>query len=190
MTAPLLCGGCHLHHGSHQRYAHRPVDGQPDAYRDLRQWRRHGHALPRRLLSLREPASPWRSEPSRAGFTFTGWNDGTNPYAAGSTYTMGLINVTLTAQWTCQPDAYRDLRQWRRHGHAPTQAPVSEGASFTVAANSFTRAGFTFTAGMTAPLLCGGHHLHHGSHQRYAHRPVECATEPHRDLWPMSVRAR
>ncbi len=37
---------------------------------------------------------------SRAGFTFAGWNDGTNTYAAGSTYTMGTSNVTLTAQWT------------------------------------------------------------------------------------------
>lgn len=33
------------------------------------------------------------------GHSFTGWNDGSNNYAAGDTYTMGTSNVTLTAQW-------------------------------------------------------------------------------------------
>ncbi len=82
---------------------------------------------------------------TRAGFTFTGWNDGTNPYAAGSTYTMGLINVTLTAQWSANPTHTVTYANGGGTGTPPTQAPVSEGASFTVAANSFTRAGFTFT---------------------------------------------
>ena len=40
---------------------------------------------------------------TRAGFTFAGWNDGTNPYPAGATYTMGTSDVTLTAQWTAIP---------------------------------------------------------------------------------------
>lgn len=34
-----------------------------------------------------------------AGLDFLGWNDGTNTYAAGATYTMGTSDVTLTAQW-------------------------------------------------------------------------------------------
>jgi uncharacterized repeat protein (TIGR02543 family) len=40
------------------------------------------------------------TNPTKAGYTFTGWSDGTLPYADGATYTMGASNVTLTAQWT------------------------------------------------------------------------------------------
>jgi uncharacterized repeat protein (TIGR02543 family) len=35
----------------------------------------------------------------RAGFSFTGWSDGTNTYAAGDNYTVASENITLTAQW-------------------------------------------------------------------------------------------
>ena len=37
---------------------------------------------------------------TRAGYSFTGWNDGANPYAASASYTMSTSNVTLTAQWS------------------------------------------------------------------------------------------
>ena len=36
----------------------------------------------------------------KSGFTFAGWNDGTNTYQPGATYTMPANNVTFTAQWT------------------------------------------------------------------------------------------
>ena len=36
---------------------------------------------------------------SKTGYRFDGWTDGTNSYAAGSTYTMGIANVTLTAKF-------------------------------------------------------------------------------------------
>ncbi len=36
---------------------------------------------------------------ARPGYTFAGWNDGTNDYATGDTYTMPDENVTITAQW-------------------------------------------------------------------------------------------
>jgi uncharacterized repeat protein (TIGR02543 family) len=35
----------------------------------------------------------------RAGFSFTGWSDGTNTFAAGDNYTVASANITLTAQW-------------------------------------------------------------------------------------------
>ena len=38
------------------------------------------------------------SAPTRSGFTFTGWNDGTNTYNAGASYTLSG-NKTFTAQW-------------------------------------------------------------------------------------------
>lgn len=44
-------------------------------------------------------AAPAAAGLSRTGYDFAGWNDGTNTYAAGSTYTMGAQDVTLTAQW-------------------------------------------------------------------------------------------
>ena len=81
---------------------------------------------------------------TRAGFTFAGWNDGTNPYAAGATYTMGTSDVTLTAQWTAIPTHTVTYASGGGTGTPPTQADVAEGASFIVAANTFTRAGFTF----------------------------------------------
>jgi uncharacterized repeat protein (TIGR02543 family) len=36
---------------------------------------------------------------SRTGFTFGGWSDGTSTYQAGSIYTVGASNISLTAQW-------------------------------------------------------------------------------------------
>jgi uncharacterized repeat protein (TIGR02543 family) len=35
----------------------------------------------------------------RAGFSFAGWSDGTNTFAAGDNYTVASANITLTAQW-------------------------------------------------------------------------------------------
>ncbi|MBR6092835.1 MAG: InlB B-repeat-containing protein [Bacteroidales bacterium] len=37
--------------------------------------------------------------PSRTGYIFNGWNDGTNTHAAGSSYTVNST-VTFTAEWT------------------------------------------------------------------------------------------
>lgn len=37
---------------------------------------------------------------TKAGYAFAGWNDGTNTYAAGSSYIMPAHAVTFTAQWT------------------------------------------------------------------------------------------
>lgn len=36
---------------------------------------------------------------TKEGKVFGGWNDGTETYEAGATYTMGSANVTLTAVW-------------------------------------------------------------------------------------------
>ncbi|NBO57107.1 MAG: hypothetical protein EBU84_21495, partial [Actinobacteria bacterium] len=47
---------------------------------------------------------------SRTGYTFAGWSDGVNTYAAGATYpASGTVstNVTLTAQWTANTYAVR-----------------------------------------------------------------------------------
>jgi uncharacterized repeat protein (TIGR02543 family) len=38
--------------------------------------------------------------PTRRGYTFVKWNDGTSDFNPGATYTVGAGNVVLTAQWT------------------------------------------------------------------------------------------
>ena len=85
--------------------------------------------------------------PTKAGFTFAGWNDGTTTYAAGASYTLnsnGAAAIIFTAQWTAVvvTDAYsyntaggsrpRPVGQW-----------VLDGSSITLAAAP-TKAGFTF----------------------------------------------
>ena len=73
---------------------------------------------------------------SRAGFTFNGWNDGSANYAAGASYTMGVSNVTLTAQWVANGTHTVTYANGGGTGTLPTQSPVSEGASFTVASGA------------------------------------------------------
>ena len=69
------------------------------------------------------------------GHNFAGWSDGSTTYAAGSTYTMGTSNVTLTAQWT----AIKHSVTYDANGGSgtvPTQADVEETGTFTVAAGT------------------------------------------------------
>lgn len=43
------------------------------------------------------------SAPSRSGYTFKGWLDGSSLYGPSATYMVGLSNVSLTAQWAFIP---------------------------------------------------------------------------------------
>jgi len=78
---------------------------------------------------------------TRAGFTFAGWHDGTNPYAAGATYTMGTSNVTLTAQWTAL-GSFTVI--FDANGGTGTMAPQVSNVAANLTLNSFTRAGYSF----------------------------------------------
>ncbi len=42
----------------------------------------------------------------RVGYSFGGWDDGTNTYAPGSTYLMGTYDVTFNAVWIGYPSAH------------------------------------------------------------------------------------
>jgi uncharacterized repeat protein (TIGR02543 family) len=42
------------------------------------------------------------ADPSRTGYTFNGWTDGTTIFHAGDSYSVGSQNITLTAQWTVE----------------------------------------------------------------------------------------
>jgi uncharacterized repeat protein (TIGR02543 family) len=81
----------------------------------------------------------------RSGYTFVGWNDGSATFQAGSSYAMSASNVTLAAQWTLNATRSITYANGGGTGTAPTQASVADGLSFTVAANTFTRTGYTFT---------------------------------------------
>jgi uncharacterized repeat protein (TIGR02543 family) len=82
---------------------------------------------------------------TRSGFAFTGWNDGTNLYAAGTTYTISSTDVTLTAQWSAVSYSVTYLANGGS-GSLPTQINLSNSETFTVGANSLTKTGYSFVA--------------------------------------------
>ncbi|CAN2228028.1 Listeria/Bacterioides repeat [Candidatus Nanopelagicaceae bacterium] len=82
---------------------------------------------------------------ARSGYTFSGWSDGTNLYAAGSTYTVGSTNVTLTAQWSGISYSVTYLANGGS-GSLPTQSNLSAGETFTVQSSSLARTGYSFVA--------------------------------------------
>ena len=73
--------------------------------------------------------------PSRAGYTFAGWSDGSTTYAAGAQYTVASSDVTLTATWT--PVAY-SLSYNVNGGNSAAPSGASNlniGDTFTVASS-------------------------------------------------------
>jgi uncharacterized repeat protein (TIGR02543 family) len=82
--------------------------------------------------------------PTRAGYTFAGWNNGTTTYGAGASYTLSSAGapIVFTAQWTSIPtDAY----SFNAAGGSPTPGSGSglDGTAITLP-NAPTRAGYTF----------------------------------------------
>lgn len=89
----------------------------------------------------------------RPGYTFNSWSDGTTNFVPGSTYTITRSNVQLSAIWAPNPshtvtyviNLGLGATNSPTTGLAPSQADVSEGASFIVADHTgFTRAGYAF----------------------------------------------
>jgi uncharacterized repeat protein (TIGR02543 family) len=86
---------------------------------------------------------------SNAGFTFNGWKDQTNAsYAAGSSYTMGASNVTLTAQWTAVTVDHTVTFLANRGSGSMSPQTASSSAALTL--NAFTRTGYAFSGWNTA----------------------------------------
>ena len=71
--------------------------------------------------------------PTRVGYTFSSWSDGTTTYAPGATVTVGANNMTLTAQWSV---ASYTIRYSLNGGTGTIPSPTSYnfGASHTIAA--------------------------------------------------------
>ena len=82
---------------------------------------------------------------SRSGYSFAGWSDGTNTYAAGATYTVLGTDVTLTAQWIGASYSVTYIANGGS-GSLPTQGNLSSGETFTVQSNPLTRNGYSFVA--------------------------------------------
>src|SRR5487761_2736417 len=83
--------------------------------------------------------------PTRAGYTFTGWNDGIATYSAGTTYYLASAGapITFSAQWSANAtDAY----SYDAAGGSPTPPSGSglDGTAITLGAAP-TCAGYTFT---------------------------------------------
>jgi uncharacterized repeat protein (TIGR02543 family) len=74
---------------------------------------------------------------------FTGWNDGTNTYAAGDTYRIGVDNITFTAQWI----AVYTVRYVLNGGTGSVPVDVLRVDQFreTLTSATVTKAGFTLS---------------------------------------------
>ena len=88
--------------------------------------------------------------PTRAGYTFAGWNDGTLSYPAGSTYTLSSDGaaIILTAQWNANATITISFNS--EGGSAVSAVTGLEGTTVTLPAAP-TYAGYTFAGWFTAP---------------------------------------
>jgi uncharacterized repeat protein (TIGR02543 family) len=73
---------------------------------------------------------------TRTGYDFAGWSDGAAILGAGATYTVGVANITLTAQWT--PKVYTVTYDWNG-GSGTSVAPVN----YTVGTTGIALSGAT-----------------------------------------------
>lgn len=82
----------------------------------------------------------------RSGYSFGGWSDGMNNYAAGSVYTVGTSNVTFTAIWIEVTAITHSVTYSINGGSlvAPTQSAVAEGSTFATAFYLGIKIGYTF----------------------------------------------
>jgi uncharacterized repeat protein (TIGR02543 family) len=71
--------------------------------------------------------------PSRTGYTFAGWSDGTSVIPAGGTVTVGASNITLTATWNVASYVITYVLNGGS-GSIPTPTSYNFGASHTIAA--------------------------------------------------------
>jgi uncharacterized repeat protein (TIGR02543 family) len=84
--------------------------------------------------------------PTRAGYTFGGWSDGTAIYQEGDQYVVADTNVVLTAVWTQKPTRSISFNSGGGSGSYPASVPSAlfVGDSLEMPVNSYTRASFEF----------------------------------------------
>ena len=96
--------------------------------------------------------------PTRAGYTFSGWNNGTTTYGAGATYTLSSAGtpIVFTAQWSANPVA-----ETTTTGLSLSETSVTYGAestdTFTVTVTGKAGDGYpigTVTISNSSTTLC------------------------------------
>jgi uncharacterized repeat protein (TIGR02543 family) len=71
--------------------------------------------------------------PTRVGYTFAGWSNGSTTFAAGDSITVGATNITLTAQWTVASYLITYVLNGGS-GSIPAPTSYNYGATHTIAA--------------------------------------------------------
>ena len=82
--------------------------------------------------------------PTRDGYEFLGWNDGTKTFDAGAEYTMPDNNVTFTAQWKQTKFMVRYEANGATSGTVPKEESVLAGTKINVQTSDLKRDGYDF----------------------------------------------
>jgi uncharacterized repeat protein (TIGR02543 family) len=86
------------------------------------------------------------ASPTRAGYTFDGWSDGTSIYAPGGQYVNRGANLSFSAVWSQNSALAISYNAGSGTGAVPLQGSLLETESFTVsAASALSYTGFTFS---------------------------------------------
>lgn len=99
--------------------------------------------------------------PTKTGYNFTGWSDGTSTYGAGTTYYVSSSAVTLTAQWS--PKVYTLIYDWNGGSGSTTNNDtftVGTGAITLPLVGNHVKDGYTFSGWSETSdgsLLSGGY---------------------------------
>ena len=80
---------------------------------------------------------------SKVGFTFAGWNDGTTTHVGGASITLSTSKV-FVAQWSAQSFSITYDGNGSTSGSVTPGSYVAGGVPYAIAANGFTKTGYTF----------------------------------------------
>jgi uncharacterized repeat protein (TIGR02543 family) len=87
------------------------------------------------------------NSPTKTGYTFAGWNDGTTTYDAGASFTYQFTTgKSYTAQWTVKQ--YTASYNANSGSSTPSSATVNYDASYKLPA-AISRTGYTFNGWLT-----------------------------------------
>ena len=95
--------------------------------------------------------------PTKTGYTFQGWSDGTTTYQPGAAFKVPAKNVVLTAQWKI------NSHQVKYDGNGGTKAPGSQQVDYNskvTLSGEASRDGYTFVGWeriSTGEVLSSGH---------------------------------
>ena len=100
------------------------------------------------------------TEPTKIGYTFAGWNDGTNTYQADGQFTMPANNVTLTALWTANTNTPYKVEHYQEALDGSYTLVETDALTGTTDAEvtpaTKTYEGFTSPDPQTFPILADG----------------------------------